>query len=115
MNGARPFLKHAFTLGLVYSTTPEQMRLALKILREILDNHPGFDMEKFPPRFYFSDFRDFSLDISVTLWFQTLDYFQFMEWREEINLAILEKFNAAGLEFAFPTSTNYLIKQGADK
>lgn len=112
---SRPFLKHAFTLGLVYSTTPEQMRLALKILREILDNHPGFDMEKFPPRFYFSDFRDFSLDISVTLWFQTLDYFQFMEWREEINLAILEKFNAAGLEFAFPTSTNYLIKQGADK
>ena len=27
------------------------------------------------------------------------------------NLEILERFNAAGLEFAFPTSTNYLIAQ----
>ncbi len=112
---SRPFLKHTFTLGLVYSTTPDQMRLALRILGKILDNHPGFDNTKFPPRYYFTDFKNFSLDIGVTLWFQTPDYFQFMKWREEINLAILDQFNAAGLEFAFPTSTNYLINQGADQ
>lgn len=107
----RPFLKHAFTIGLVYSTTPEQMRLALKILGEILDHHPGFDPEKQPPLYFFTDFQACSLDISVIVWFQTLDFVQMQKWKQEINLAILERFNAAGLEFAFPTSTNYLIAQ----
>lgn len=96
---------------LVYSTTPEQMRRALRILGGILDNHPGFDPATKPPLYFFTDYKAFSLDISVTLWFQTLDFVQFQKWKQEINLAILEQFNAAGLEFAFPTSTNYIIAQ----
>lgn len=107
----RPYLKHSFKLGLVYNTTPEQMRLALTILSDILDHHPGFDAEQLPPLYFFTDFQAFSLDISVILWFQTLDYVQMQKWKQEINLEILERFNAAGLEFAFPTSTNYLIAQ----
>ena len=109
----RPYLKYSFTLGLVYSTTPEQMRLALKILGEILDHHPGFDLEGQPPLYFFTDFQACSLDISVILWFQTLDYIQMQRWKQEINLEILERFNAAGLEFAYPTSTNYLITQNS--
>lgn len=107
----RPWLKYAFTIGLVYQTTPEQMHRALAILGGILDNHPAFDREKQPPLYFFTDFNTSSLDISVTLWFQTLDFVQFQKWKQEINLAILEQFNAAGLEFAYPTSTNYLIAQ----
>ena len=107
----RNSIKYAFTLGLVYSTTPEQMRRALRILGGILDNHPGFDPATKPPLYFFTDYKAFSLDISVTLWFQTLDFVQFQKWKQEINLAILEQFNAAGLEFAFPTSTNYIIAQ----
>ena len=107
----RPYLKYAFTLGLVYGTTPEQMRLALKLLGGILDGHPAFNPAKQPPLYFFTDFKAFSLDISVTLWFQTLDFVQFQKWKQEINLAILEQFNAAGLEFAFPTSTNYIVGQ----
>lgn len=107
----RPCLKHAFTLGLVYSTTPDQMRRALEILGEILDHHPAFSPEQ-PPLYFFTDFKEFSLGISVVVWFQTTDFVQCQKWKQEINLAILDKFNAAGLEFAFPTSTNYLIKQG---
>lgn len=107
----RPWLKYAFTIGLVYRTTPERMHRALAILGGILDGHPGFDMETQPPLYFFTDFNASSLDIGVTLWFQTLDYVQFQKWKQEINLAILEQFNAAGLEFAYPTSTNYLIAQ----
>ena len=107
----RPWLKYAFTLGLVYQTTPEGMHKALAILGGILDNHPAFDAKTQPPLYFFTDFNASSLDISVTLWFQTTDFVQFQKWKQEINLAILEQFNAAGLEFAYPTSTNYLIAQ----
>jgi len=107
----RPWFKYAFTLGLVYQTTPEQMHRALEILAEILNNHPGFNMESHPPLFFFTNFNASSLDIDVILWFQTLDYVQFQRWKQEINLSILEKFNAAGLDFAYPTSTNYLIAE----
>lgn len=108
---ARPWLKYAFTIALVYQTTPERMHKALAILGGILDNHPAFNRQTQPPLYFFTDFNASSLDISVTLWFQTLDFVQFQKWKQEINLAILEQFNAAGLEFAYPTSTNYQIAQ----
>lgn len=111
----RPNIKYAFTLGLVYNTTPAQMRQALQILGEILDQRPEFDHENLPPRYFFTDYQAFSLDISVTLWFQTQDFIEFQQKKQAINLEILERFNAAGLEFAFPTSTNYIINQGAEK
>ncbi len=106
----RPFIKYAFTLGLTYSTAPEQMERALEILGGILDNHPAFDMKKQPPQYFFTNYNASSLDVAVTLWFQTTDYLQFQKWKQEINLAILRQFNRAGLEFAFPSVTNYLVK-----
>ncbi len=105
----RPNIKYAFDLGLVYDTTPEQMKHAVAILHEILDNHPLFDMEKQPPRIYFTDFKEYSLNISVIVWFQTVDFFAMQDARHAINLAILERFNAEGLSFAFPSRTNYLV------
>lgn len=62
------------------------MRRALRILGGILDNHPGFDPATKPPLYFFTDYKAFSLDISVTLWFQTLDFVQFQKWKQEINL-----------------------------
>ena len=109
----RPNLKYAFDIGLIYGTTPEQMRRALAILHEILDNHPMFDMEEMPPRIYFTELRDWSLNISVIVWFQTQDWFAMQAARQEINLQILERFNAEGLSFAFPSTTNYLTADSA--
>ncbi len=109
----RPNLKYAFDIGLIYGTTPEQMRRAMAILHEILDDHPMFDMETLPPRIYFTELRDWSLNISVIVWFQTLDWFAMQEARQEINLQILERFNAEGLSFAFPSTTNYLTADSA--
>ncbi len=107
----RKNIKCAFTLGLVYDTTPEQMRQAMGILQELLGSYPGFDQEKTPPRISFSGFNSSSLDISVIVWFNTRDYFEFQRMRQEINLEILERFNAAGLSFAYPSVTNYIVEQ----
>lgn len=104
----RPNFKQFFELGLVYSTPPEKMARAVELLHEILDGHRLFDMEKLPPRVYFTDFKDWSLNIMVIVWFQTLDYFEMMTEKEKLNLEILRRFNAEGLEFAFPSHTAYL-------
>ena len=109
---SRTTIRHVFTLNLTYGTTPEKMRRALEILQEIFAAHPGLDMEKCPPVVHFSDFAAYSLDIGVVLRFQTTDWGTFIAWKQALNFSILERFNAEGLEFAFPTSTNYLIKQG---
>jgi MscS family membrane protein len=106
----RPNLKYAFNVGLVYSTPPEGMKKAIDILHEILDSHRLFDMEKQPPMIYFTEMRDWSLSISVIVWFQTMDFKEMQNAKQEINLAILTRFNEAGLEFAFPSSTNYLVR-----
>lgn len=105
----RPNIKYGFDLGLTYDTTPEQMTRAMAILHEILDGHRLFDMETLPPRIFFTDFKEYSLNISVIVWFQTVDFFEMQDARNAINLAILERFNGEGLSFAFPSRTNYLV------
>jgi MscS family membrane protein len=104
----RPYIKYAFDLTLVYDTTAAQMDRAMEILHEVLDRHEGFN-EEMPSRIYFTSFNDWALNISIILWFQSTDYFQTQQWKNDINLEILRRFNAEGLDFAFPTSTNYLV------
>lgn len=104
----RPNFKHIFDVALVYNTTPAQMRQALAIMHDILDQHPLFDMEKLPPRIHFAEMKDWSLNIQAIVWFQTTDFFGKLDAQEKINFEILERFNAAGLEFAFPSQTTYV-------
>lgn len=104
----RPYIKYAFDLTLVYDTSAEKMERAMEILHEILDNHEGFG-EELPPRIYFTSFNDWALNINIIVWFQSTDYFQTQQWKNDLNLEILRRFNAEGLDFAFPTSTNYLV------
>ncbi len=108
----RPFIKHSFEIGLVYSTPPEKMRRAVELLHEILDNHQFCDMANQPPSIYFTAMKDWSLNITVVLWFQTQDFGAMQKVRQELNLQILERFNAEHLEFAFPTSTQYSFLTG---
>ena len=54
-------------------------------------------------------FNTSSLDIGVIVWFNTRNFMEAQGMKQEINLAILERFAAAGLSFAYPTVTNYLV------
>ena len=110
----RPYIKYAFDLTLVYNTTAVQMDRAMEILHEILDKHEAFNKELLP-RIYFTSFNDWALNISIIVWFQSTDYFETQKWKNDLNLEILRRFNAEGLDFAFPTSTNYLVTDEAQE
>ena len=107
----RKNIKCTFTLSLVYSTTPEQMQQALDILKGICDNYAGFDQQTAPAKFSFTSFSASSLDIGVIVWFNTRDFMESQRMKQELNLLILERFNAAGLSFAYPSVTNYIVEK----
>jgi len=105
--GQRPFIKRVMNVTITYDTPREKVERAVQILKEILDNHEGMRPD-FEPRVFFSDFNADSLNILVIYWYHPPDYWAFMAFSEKVNLEIFERFNAEGIEFAFPTQTLYL-------
>ena len=41
-------------------------------------------------------------------WFHPPAYWDFLAFNQKVNMQILERFNAEGIEFAFPTQTVYV-------
>lgn len=92
-------------LGLVYGTSADKMEEAMAICREIAESNPKVENEI---KLGFDSFGDFSLGINFSYYINKGEIN--LEIQSAINLAILRKFEAAGLEMAFPTQTVYHIK-----
>ena len=103
----RPHIRRLFNITITYDTPPEKVREAKSILEEIMKDHEGMDPE-FPPRVYFNDFQDSALNLFCLYWYHPAAYWDFLAFGEKVNLQILERFNAAGIDFAFPTQTLHL-------
>lgn len=89
-------------LGLTYDTTPAQMQQAIDILAAIVSTTQEIEDKHFAT---FESFGDFSLNIQFIYYISRED--DIMTAPTVVNLQILERFNAAGLDFAFPTQTIY--------
>ena len=103
----RPFIKRVMNVTITYDTPPEKVQRATDIIKELLDNHEGMDAE-FPPRVFFNEFNDCSLNILVIYWYHPPEYWKYLEHANWLNMELLKRYNEAGIEFAFPTSTVYL-------
>ncbi len=93
-----------FQIGVTYDTSYDKLKQALEILRNIMREHPATGQS----RAYFNQFGDFSLNIIVHHWCIHLEFEKYLQTLEEINLEIKRQFDAAGIEFAFPTQTIHL-------
>ncbi len=105
--GQRYFIRRLANITITYDTPPEKIQMAIDILKEILDNHEGMNPE-LPPRVYFTDFNAASLNLQLQYWYHPPDYWNYMEFSEKVNFAIIRRFNEAGIDFAFPTQTLHL-------
>ena len=103
----RPHIRRIFNVTITYDTQPEKVRKAKTILEDILKDHAGMDPE-FPPRVYFNEFKDSALNIFCIYWYHPADWWAYNDLTEGIDLELLERFNAAGIDFAFPTQTVHL-------
>lgn len=104
----RPSIKTEMNLGLTYDTSTNKLKQALRVLEEIYRAHPmtGDLIVSF------NKFADSSLNICVIHWWKGLEWKAYLAGMQELNLAIKERFDAEGIDFAFPTQTVY-VKQEA--
>ena len=93
-------------LGVTYDTRPEKLEAIPEMLEGIIDAH---ELARFD-RAHFAEFGASSLDFQVVFWVTKPDYKDFMDTRQAINLEIAKRFDAEGIEFAYPTQTLYVEK-----
>lgn len=91
-----------YTIGLVYQTPPEHARQVPSMLRAIVEQADGVFI-----RCGFVGFGASSIDFELDFDVMSSDFEQVFEARHRIGIAILERFNAEGLEFAYPTQTSF--------
>jgi len=109
--GRRPFIRRTSNITITYGSGHKKTQKAVEIIKEVLAevSEVNTDSEK-PPRVYFSDFNDWSLNIYMSYWVKPADYWVYQEVNERVNLEIMRRFEAAQIEFAFPSQTLYLKK-----
>jgi MscS family membrane protein len=100
----RPNIKTLINIGLTYSTSAHKVQRALEILREVYHDHP----KTFDCLISFNKFADSALNIQVVHWWNSTDYKEYLTGLQQMNLALKERFDKEGIEFAFPTQTLYL-------
>ncbi len=101
-----PWRKVVLKLGMTYDTTPEQLEQAISILQAIIQNNDNLENEN---PIGFSEFGDFALGITCVYYIKKGS--DIMGSSSAVNLEILKQFNAAKLDFAFPTQTIVMDKQ----
>ena len=94
-------------IGLVYSTTQEQIEKIVSEIRTMLKNHEGIAQNE-TTLVNFDNFNDSSLDIFIYTFTATANWERYLEIREDINLKIMEIVEKNGSEFAFPSRSIYV-------
>lgn len=92
--------KVKMNIGLTYDTDLKKMKKAKEILKNILTKQKSVDSKKI--LISFAEFGDFSKNILVIYWITADDIFQV---KDEVNMKIMEEFDKAKIDMAFPTQT----------
>ena len=93
-----------FTVGVVYGTPHDKLAAIGGWIREIVSAQPETRFD----RSHFSAFADSSMNFETVYYVTKPDYNVYMDIQQAINLAIVRRFEAEGIEFAFPTRTLHI-------
>jgi MscS family membrane protein len=107
--GRRPFIRRTSNITITYDSGERGAKRAVEIIKEVLAGVPEINTDpERPPRVYFSDFNDWSLNIYMSYWVKPPDYWLYHQVNERVNLEIMKRFEAEKIEFAFPSQTLYV-------
>jgi len=88
-----------FDLGIVYGTTKDKLERIPKLIEQIIAKFELAELD----RCHFTEYGDYSLKFSVVYYVNSSDFNVNMDLKQQINLAIYQKFEEEGIEFAYPT------------
>jgi small-conductance mechanosensitive channel len=97
-----------FQIGVTYETETAALKAIPGIIKDII---AGFTDAVFD-RAHFASYGDFSLNFEIVYYVLGSDYNRYMDIQQEINFQIKEEFEQRGIEFAYPTQTLFLKKEG---
>jgi small-conductance mechanosensitive channel len=90
-----------FATAVTYTTPHDTLARIPGMIKEIIESQSPVRFE----RCHFLKYSDSSLDFETVFWVLSPDYIVFADIMQNVNLALLTKFQAEGIEFAFPTRT----------
>jgi small-conductance mechanosensitive channel len=100
------FLDHrrvVLPLGLICQTPPELCRRLPAMLKEIVERHDKAKLVRCGMTGFGASTLDFELQFDI----RSLDYDEVFRTRSEICIAILDAFNEANIQLAYPTQTSF--------
>lgn len=99
-----------FPLGVTYQTPRDLLKKIPEIIRESVEAQ---DQTRFD-RAHFKAYGAYSLDFETVYYVLAADFNLSMDIQQAINLAIHERFEQAGIEFAYPTQTIFVERENAE-
>ena len=97
-----------FTIGVTYQTPHEKLKAIPGMVREVIES--AGEQVRFD-RAHFKAYGDFSLNFEIVYYVLSQDYAVYMDMQQQINLALYERFEQEGIEFAYPTQTVFVAKE----
>lgn len=95
-----------FTLGVTYQTPRARLEQIPPMIRAAVERQENARFD----RSHFQAYGDFSLNFETVYYVLVPDYSAYMDIQQAINLEIHREFEAAGIEFAYPTQTLFMEK-----
>jgi len=97
-----------FELGVTYQTPADQVEAIPDMVRDIIEAQENTRYD----RGHFQSFGPSSLDFQFVFTMLVPDFAAKADTQHAINLAILRRFQAEGIEFAYPTQTLFVERSG---
>ena len=109
---SEPMRRVVLNLGLSYDTTAEKMKEALEILKALPQKVENVSSSPSNVVAVFTEYSDSALGIMYIYYIEKQG--DILGVTSNMNMEILDSFNKAGLEFAFPTRTIYIQKDESE-
>ncbi len=98
-----------FRIGVTYQTPRSTLEQIPVMLRAAVESQSSVRFD----RAHFASYGDFSLDFEVVYFVLSAEFNRYMDIQQQVNLSIHEQFEAADIEFAYPTQTLVMTRPTA--
>lgn len=93
----------AFTVGVIYQTPPDVLERLPQEIEQIVTAIPHTRFE----RCHLRNLGAYSIDFETVYWVLVPEFVTYMDVQQRIHLALLRRFAALNVEFAYPTQTMF--------
>ena len=99
-----------FQIGVVYGTPPGVVEKIPDMIKAAVESH---ELTRFD-RSHFKEFGGSALIFETVFYMTVPDYKAYMDIQQTVNLELMRRFAAEGIEFAYPTQHVFLETVGVD-